>query len=220
MSIAERHLTYAGFIPFIIGLLVKREYKYERIFDFWLISVIIYFLIVAAGNRQHEYYQLPFILPACVFAGKAFAKYFSLGNIKEFFNKNKIAYSFFALCFILIFILSYLRFSNFMKSETYDSNLFKIANDVQTISEKKDMIITVCNADPIYLYRCDRKGWYALPDWIDSSYLAQKKLEGAKLLVGDKSFIKTSSEQQKLNYAMSKYKVLKNEEGYFIVELK
>ncbi|MBI3765245.1 MAG: glycosyltransferase family 39 protein [Ignavibacteriales bacterium] len=61
-SIAERHLTYAATIPFIVGLFLKRQRPEERMFDWWLIAVIVYFLVVAKGNDVHEYYQLPFIL--------------------------------------------------------------------------------------------------------------------------------------------------------------
>jgi len=107
-SIAERHLTYASFIPFIIGLFIKRNNLRERLFDVWLLAIIFYMLVLAKGNQTHEYYQLPFVLPAAIFAGKAFAKYFPirLDNFKSIEKKTWISYlfaAFFVFTIILIF---------------------------------------------------------------------------------------------------------------------
>lgn len=137
-SIAERHLTYAGFIPFVIGLFIKRTTKSERLFDYWLISVIIYFLIVAKGNQVHKYYQLPFILPAVVFVGKAFAKFLPLDSLGVSFKSKPVLSTFFIFCLIGIILLSYLRYDRFMNSETYDSSIFRLATEV----EKKHTIMT------------------------------------------------------------------------------
>lgn len=159
-SIAERHLTWAGFVPFIAGLFIKREGKYERLFDWWLVSLVIYVLIVAGGNKSHEYYQLPFILPAVVFAAKAFAKYLPLENIRNAFSSHKLRYAFFALCLILIAVLSYLRVANLMRGEDPNSTVFSMTDEVKKVSDKNDLIITLCDGNPVYLYLADRKGWY------------------------------------------------------------
>lgn len=219
MSIAERHLTYAGFIPFIIGLFIKREQKYEKLFDFWLISVLIYFIIVSGGNNVHEYYQLPFILPAVVFTAKAFEKYLPLENTKPAFKSNKLRFVFFALCFVLIPVLSYLRVANFMRGENRNDTVFKITGEVKQISSKNDLIITLCDANPVYLYLSDRKGWFVVPAAFTADEILKLKDKGAKYLIGEKSFIKSESESEVLNEITGKYKVIENNEYYFIIKL-
>lgn len=219
-SIAERHLTYAGFIPFVIGLFIKRTNGDEKLFDFWLISVLIYFLIVSGGNKAHEYYQLPFILPAAVFAGKTFAKFLPLSGIKESFNVHKIRFSFFSLCLILMLALSYLRFSNFMGAEKYDSPLFKLTNEIKSITNKNDLIITVCDGNPVYLYLSDRKGWFARPDKIDNEYITAKRSDGGVLIAGEKNYFESPNSKENLKNVIGKYTVITNNEDYFVIKLK
>lgn len=157
-NIAERHLTYAGFILFIAGLFVKRRNKEELIFDFWIISVLIYFIIVARGVNIHEYYQLPFILPASVFIGKIINKIFTGLKETNISLKKKTILYVSILLIILIPVLSTLRIINFYKSENSDNPIFNCAKEIQSNTNKNDLIITVCNGNPVYLYEFDRKG--------------------------------------------------------------
>jgi 4-amino-4-deoxy-L-arabinose transferase-like glycosyltransferase len=218
-SIAERHLTWAGFVPFIAGLFIKKEGKHEKLYDYWLISVLIYFLIVAGGNKSHEYYQLPFILPAVVFAAKVFAKYLPLKNIKNAFSSHKLRYSFFALCLILIAVLSYLRVANLMRGEDPDSTVFLMTEEIKNVSNKNDLIITLCDGNPVYLYLADRKGWYVTESSFKISEIEKLKKRGAKYIAGEKSFIKSKEESAILESLESTYNTITNNDRYFLIRL-
>jgi 4-amino-4-deoxy-L-arabinose transferase-like glycosyltransferase len=217
-SIAERHLTWAGFVPFIAGLFIKREGKYEKLFDYWLISVLIYFLIVAGGNKSHEYYQLPFILPAIVFAAKAFVKYLPLKNIKNAFSPHKLRYSLFALCLILIAVLSYLRVANLMRGEDPDSTVFSMAEEIKKVSDKDDLIITLCDGNPVYLYLADRKGWYVTESSFKINEIEKLKEHGAKYVTGEKSFLKSKDDPDMLENLKKNYKTIEDNERYFLIK--
>jgi len=217
-SIAERHLTFAGFILLIIGIFIKRKSKLEKVFDYWLIAVLFYFFIVSQGNIAQEYYQLPLILPASVFIGKVFSEFLGR-NLKESFSMSKIKSSFAILCLVLIVVLSYLRVSRTMGGETWGSSVFKIAETVKSITNKNDMIITVCDGNPVYLYHCDRKGWCSLPVWLDSAYIADRKKEGAKVIAGEKQFFIDNNATNNMEMILDHYKVIKNEKDYFVVVL-
>jgi 4-amino-4-deoxy-L-arabinose transferase-like glycosyltransferase len=219
MNIAERHLTYAGFIPFIIGLFIKREHKNEKLFDYWIVSVIIYFLIVSGGNNAHEYYQLPFILPAAVFTAKAFSKYLPLKNILNAFKANKLKYSFFALCLVLIPVLSYLRFANFMGGENKNSPIFEMTGKVKSVSAKNDLIVTLCDGSPVYLYLSNRKGWFIVPQRFNVNEMSRLKNEGAKYVMGEKSFLKSEENNKALEELTGRYRVIENNNNYFILKL-
>jgi 4-amino-4-deoxy-L-arabinose transferase-like glycosyltransferase len=218
-SIAERHLTYAFFIPFIIGLFIKRESKHERLFDFWIISVLVYILIVAKGNQVHEYYNLPFVLPAVVFVAKAFTKYFDIYKLKSFKSKSKVAWLFLLFLFLGL-ILSYLRYNRFMNSENYDSSIFRLAKSVNELTNGNDLVITVDNGNPIVLYRCNRKGWNCYTDNVDSVFIKQRIDLGAKYLIGENSYFNNEETANKLKYLLENYKTLKREKDYFILDLK
>ena len=223
-SIAERHLTYAGFIPFLIGLFIKRKNRSEYLFDVWLLSIIFYILLLAKGNQVHEYYQLPFILPAVVFIGKAFDKFFPL-DISDMFrkkvhssNSNRSLSILFVIFLFGIIVLSFLRTSNLYSNEDYNSPLFKMALDIDKASAKNDLIITVCNGDPVFLYRADRKGWIVTPGNISVENIKDKQSRGAKLLAGDKTYFDDNSRKD-LEELKKNYKVIEDNKDYFILRL-
>lgn len=217
-SFAERHVTYPGFILLIWGLFIKREYDKEKVFDFWLIAVLVYIFIAAQAHRAQEYYTLPLNILAAVFIAKVFAKYLPFENIKQAFKTSKLSY-FATLCFILICTLSYLRMANFMKSESWDSPIFKIAEDIKNLSKPDDLIITVGNGNPVYLYQSHRNGWTAMPQQLDNNFLAEKIQQGAKFLVGEKNIFAQNNSPDKLENLLSNYKILKNDNDYIIIKL-
>ena len=89
-SIAERHLTYPGFFLFIGGLFIPWHRKPGRVFDWWLVGILVYIFIVARGNQVHEYYQLPFTLPAAVFIAKTVAEVLS-SEVLHFYWQSRLA---------------------------------------------------------------------------------------------------------------------------------
>lgn len=216
-GIGERHLTYAGFIIFIWGLFIKREYKFEKLFDFYLIAVIIFFLIAPQANLAQEYYQLPFSIPASVFIAKVFSRYIKFGSIKEVFMKNKPAVVIAMSGLVFIILLSFLRFSNFMKSEDINASIFKLTQDLKNIVPKNDLIVTVSNGNPVFLYLSERKGWASFPGAINKEYLSKLKNDGAKYLLADKNEFKDFPGT--LNFLISNYNIITNNSNYFIIKL-
>ena len=218
-SFAERHLTYAGFIPFVIGLFVSRTSKSERVFDWWLIALLVYVLIVARGNQVHEYYQLPFALPAVAYVGKVFARYMPISSLRELVKMGSFRGLFFRLCLVGIVVLSFLRYSNFMNGETTDAPLFRLAADVQSTTSRTDLIVALSEGNPVVLYRCDRKGWNASVDQVDPAFLREKWERGARFIVGEKEPFNTPERQRRLDKLMTTLPAVKNERDHFILRL-
>lgn len=219
-SIAERHLTYTGFILLIIGLFIKRKGKEEKLFDYWLLAVLIYFLIVARGNQVHDYYQLPFVLPAVVFIGKtivrglAFAPFFKSIKIDPF--KTSLV----MICLLGILVQSYLRYDHLMKYESYNAPLFRLASSVKKNTTKNDLVIAVSNYDPVMLYRCRRKGWQCFPEQLDSAYLSNKVANGARFLIGETSMFNKEETLRIFNKLSIDYFAVKQDTNYFIFNIK
>jgi len=220
MDLAERHFAFAGIILLLLGLFVKRIYEREKIFDLWLISVLIYFFIVSEGVRAHDYYQLPIVIPASVFIGKILNKFLPIGKFKNVIKSNKLSSSFAILCFLIICSVSYYRVATFMKAENWDSNVFKIAETVKSKFDKKDLIITVSNGDPVYLYFCDRKGWTVNPEDLNENSLLTRINLGAKWLAGEKNKFESEKSKENLSNIFQKYQIIINNDDYFIVKLK
>lgn len=218
-SIAERHLTYPGFILFIAGLLIKRSYERERLFDIWLIAILIFIFIAAQAHRAQEYYTLPFNIAAAVYIGKFLAKYLPLSAFNAALSRYKYRSYFALLCVVLICVLSYLRVARFYNGERPDSPVLKIGRDVQTVSEPEDKIITVGDGNPVYLYHARRFGWTAMPQQLDSMYIAERKREGAKFIAGEREIFTGNNSAEKLSFLLNNYRVIKNEADYIIVAI-
>lgn len=219
-SIAERHLTYGAFFVFLWGLFLKREHKLEKLFDWWLIGMIVFIFLAPQAHLAQEYYQLPFTIPASVFIAKVFSKYVRLEEFKKSFSENKTAFSFLIICLVSIFILSFLRVRNFMKSENYDTPVFKLAEDVNLHSEKGDKFITITESNPNMLYLISRKGWTGFPDEISDNYVNLKINKGARFITGEKNVFRTDDQKQRFNKLKDENEVLVENESYYLIKLK
>ncbi len=215
-SIAERHFTFIGFILFLTGLFFTRKSPGERVFDFWLIGVVVYILIVAEGNRMHEYYQLPFILPGVVFIGKVLDRYVKPDVIGSF-RKSPVVVSLLGICMLAIFVLSYIRYDALTARETHDNSLFRLAEAVERHTNKDDLVIAVSEGNPIVLYRCGRRGWNGYVWSMDTAWLESKRDKGARYLVGQKKFF--DGNETTLENFYTHFVVVEKGEDYFIIEL-
>jgi 4-amino-4-deoxy-L-arabinose transferase-like glycosyltransferase len=211
-SIAERHLTYAGFVLCIWGIFKKRKFPYEKVFDFYLIAIIIFIFIAPQAHLAQEYYQLPISIPASVFMAKILSEFLNLKKWKQFSLKYKIANIFTLFCLISIPILSYLRIANFYKSENPEAGIIKMGNEISNISQKNDLIISVTDGNPNELYFAERKGWIISNNDININVLNNLKNKGAKFLIGEKKYLK--SEKEKL--LDSEMHIVSSDIEYFI----
>lgn len=213
-NLAEDYFTWIGFVIFIIGLSIKRKTKQEKFFDIWIVSLVIYFVIVAQGNYVHLYYQLPFMIPSTVFLGKVFMRYFSPYIFK---NKKSLVL---LISLIGILALGAGRYYIYIKKEnTKRSDVFKLAEIVKKKTEEKSLIIAVDSNDPTLLYLSHKKGWHAFPGQLNDSFLAQKKQKGAKYIIGTHSSFRGESEQKILRSLFRNYQVVFDDEKSFILKI-
>jgi hypothetical protein len=218
-SIAERWLTYPGFILFIYGSFIKKTSQNEKVFDYWLIAVLIYIFIVAQGNKTHEYYQFPLMIPACVFIGKALNKLLPFNNIKLSIKTKKLNSALALISVIIILILSCTRLISYWKAENKDSVILRIASDVKSISKEKDFVMVVSDGDPVYLYHFNRIGWNPTAEMIDSTFMNEKIHNGAKWLAAEKNKFKSDESQKNLKYVTDHYQTVINKDDYYIIKL-
>jgi 4-amino-4-deoxy-L-arabinose transferase-like glycosyltransferase len=212
--LAEKHITWPGFPVFLIGLLMKRQTKREKIFDLWLIAVVIYFIIVAKGNYVHDYYQLPFMIPAVVYIGKVYARYFR----PTILLRNKASLM---LAISLLGILScgtYRYYSLMKKEDIRFSDKFELSKYVKHYTKKNSLIIAIDKGDPTLLYLSDRKGWRAHPEQINNSFLDKKIQRGAKYVVGTYEVFGKFPQKLKLLLS-SRYQVILDNRIFFIVKI-
>ena len=218
-SIAEHHLTYPGFAAFVIGFCVTRRRRALRFFDWWLAAVVIYFLIVAKGNKVHSYYQLPFVLPASVYAGCLFARFWQPRREGDRAGRLAPATALCALCLAGVLTLSALRVADRLRRENPDSALARLAAAVKTETREDDLLLAVTTDNPLVLYRCERKGWSAAPQRLEPAFLEEKRRQGADYLVGERSAFATGAALEHLDRLLRRFAVVRDAEGYFVLRL-
>jgi hypothetical protein len=210
-----RHFAIFCFPLFISGLLIARKNTREYVFDVWLIAVALTWTLVPVTSIVHEYYQLPFMLPAVVFVGKTCSRYF--GKRK----KTIIA------CLCLGLITGSLIYSiDYMPLErSSKSGVFKLAQQVNSIVPKNALIISSTGGDPTLLYLSNHQGWLIDPRNITQEFITSKQKLGAEYLVGSFTFVESynktvdDNQKQKVNSMLSKYPNLVRNGEYFIAKL-
>lgn len=215
-SIAERHLTYAGFFLFLIGLFLHRESPAERLFDWWLIGFLFFVAVVTTGNQIHEYYQLPVVIPAAVFVGKALDRFTRRGAWQE---GRRTLTAVVWCCLVFFLLLSAHRVYHYLKGEDPSGPLFQLADAVQQYSAAGDLVIAFDDYDPIFLYRSHRKGWHCTVAELSEKFLDEKSQQGAKLLFADQSVIHDSNAESAFAEVKRHYRVLAQNAEYVIIDL-
>jgi len=176
-NVAERWLTWAGFALFLLGLFAIPRSTRERLFDLWLIAVLVFFVIVAKGNYVHEYYQWP-LLPAASFY---LAKAVTIG----IHSRRSALVAGTSLALLLMIALSGVRYASYLRKEDpRKSAQHELSVRVRRMTEPGALLVAVDGQDPTLLYLSHRKGWHANPDQVDSVFLAQRAREGARYVIG------------------------------------
>ncbi len=140
-----------GLIPFFLGLALQAKNLQKYLLSL-IAGILLYFVIIAGGNIQHDYYQSlisPFI---SIITGLGYYYIF------KFLFKNKI---FATLSALTIFSLSTYFSANLIK-EYYNINNPNIITAGQTADKllpKNALVIAPYNGDTAFLYQIHRSGW-------------------------------------------------------------
>ncbi len=200
-------LGYVGMLFFGLGFVQvfsKRKEKLGRLLFFlsWVVGALLYVVVFAAGNVQHDYYQIPLVPFVSLAAG--------LGISFLFVHIRRISSVAVALstCFVLIMLS--LFFSWKIVGGYYHINNWDIvtagrAADKLLPSDAK--VIAPYNGNTAFLFQTNRTGW---PIGFD----IQKKIrEGARYYV-------SVNYDDETNALMKKYQVVEQKKEYVIIDLK
>jgi hypothetical protein len=165
-------LGYWGMIIFGLGIIFAQKKNYLFFLSF-LISSVVYFIVVATGNVQHDYYQIVIIPSVAIFLGIGSA--FLINPAKEVISR-------YVTIPLLVISLSFMfAFSWFVIRDYYDINnpsLITAGAAVDRLTPKDAKVIANYNGDTTFLYQTKRSGWASfekpLPQMISmgADYLA------------------------------------------------
>jgi 4-amino-4-deoxy-L-arabinose transferase-like glycosyltransferase len=142
-----------GLILLSLGVITKPKKKEGWFFHAWLAAILFYFIIVAGGNLQHDYYQVLAIPIICVFLAK--------GVIFLLAPPNSLS-RFFSFLLLIVSLLFMLAFSWYQVRDFFNINhpaIVEAGQAVDRLVPKDAKVIAPYSGDTAFLYQTKRKGW-------------------------------------------------------------
>jgi hypothetical protein len=151
-------LTLALFALAIFGALIAPRERFTRLFHWWLAAMLLFVFFAGYGNR-HQWYQLPLVPIAAVFAGCACVW---LARLAQIPRAARMAGA-------LVLIGSFAVSSYFCAQPLYRPAAASLRNLGRELSEATTpdaLIIAATDGDPTVFYYAHRKGWHFLGDGV------------------------------------------------------
>ncbi len=191
-----------GFVLFWIGVIKGNSEKEGFFYYIWLLSIFIFFTIIARGNVTHDYYQLPLVPIGCVFIAK--------GIDFLVFSSNKFQQRIINAGVGLVLILVMFAFGWFEIREYFNVNNRTIVEAGQAVDKllpKDSIVIAPYDSDPAFLYQTNRYGFT-----YGKEKILQYVSEGATHLV-------SVNFDDSTNFWMKNCNIVKKTPKYVIVDL-
>jgi len=151
--IGDLILGYWGLFIFVFGILLNSK-KNALYFLSFILSSLIYISIVATGNVQHSYYQIPIIPSIAIFLGIGSA--YLLNPPKEYISRLKTVP---ALIVCMLFMFSFSWFSARDYFNINNPSIIIAGQAVDSMTPKNAKVIALYGGDTSFLYQTKRKGW-------------------------------------------------------------
>jgi hypothetical protein len=151
-------LTLGLFALATVGALTLPRGKYARVFHWWLAAVVLFIFFVGYGNR-HQWYQLPLVPLAAVFAGCACAWVAA---------RVQMPRALVALGSVLV-VVSFAISSYFCVQPLYRPAAAALRNlglELNEATTPSALIIAATDGDPTVFYYAHRRGWHFLENGI------------------------------------------------------
>ncbi len=151
-------LGYWGVALLVLGFLAKYKTKDLLFVLSFVLSSLIYIVVMARGNVQHDYYQILIIPSICILLGIGAT---SLLRPLQNFNKY-VSYTVFLVCTLFMlffgwyFIRDYFNINN--------PSIVAAGEAVDKLIPKDAKIIANYTGDTSFLYQTKRKGWASFQD--------------------------------------------------------
>jgi hypothetical protein len=179
-------LTPIVFAAMAVGITLPPRAKFGRVFHWWLVAILLFVFLTGWGHR-HQWYHLPIVPVAAVFAGLA-CDFMLCGLAKLTRTKTVPGFT----CFVFFIVLAYLSYF-YVKPlyEPWGMPFLSAGSELNHISPPDALVIVADDGDPTTIYYSGRKGWHFLRDFgslpVDSQQaineLEKLRKEGASYLV-------------------------------------
>lgn len=200
--IGELILGFWGLIPLGFGIVALRQKKEGLFFYWWLVGSLVYLIVLARGNVQHDYYQILIIPSIVIFLAKGIV--YALRQT-----------SFSHMTPIIVVVMSFLFLMSFSwyTVRTYywinHPEVVEAGRAADRLLPKNAKVIASYNGDTTFLYQTNRQGW-------PIGFEIDKKIKmGATAYV---TVSPTDADGETKDLA-SRYRVLVRNDRYAIIDL-
>lgn len=206
-------LGYWGLVPLGLGLALLPSKKEGWLFHLWLLMVIVYVTVFAAGNVTHDYYQVYFVPILAIFMARGID--FLLSQPKGLYQRIYV------YGFVLILSIFSLSFSWYEVRNYYNiqGGVDLAGQAVDELTPKNSLVLTGDSNDATLLYNTNRYGWsggYA-------SYFPNTPETIDKVIkMGASIYVTTKFEENSSfgKYMLENYSLVKRTNQYIIFSLK
>ncbi|OGG24535.1 hypothetical protein A3A79_05115 [Candidatus Gottesmanbacteria bacterium RIFCSPLOWO2_01_FULL_43_11b] len=129
--IGELMLGFWGLIPFALGISA-----------FWGIGALLYLVVFATGNVQHDYYQILLLPAVCIFVGKGL---------------RRLPWFLASVSFLFMLAFSWYTIRTYYWINRPD--IVEAGKLADQILPKNAKVIAPYNGDTTFLYQTNRQGW-------------------------------------------------------------
>jgi hypothetical protein len=151
-------LSLTLFVLAIFGAVIAQRGKYTRVFHWWLAAMLLFVVLAGYGNR-HQWYQLPLVPIAAVFA--------ACGCV-WFATRTQFPRQLLALGAVLV-VASFAVSSFFCVQPFYRpaaASLRDLGIELNEATTANALIVAATDGDPTVFYYAHRKGWHFLGDGV------------------------------------------------------
>lgn len=136
----------------LLGLSVVPNGSHRRLFHWWLAAMVLFIFAVGWGNR-HQWYQLPLVPIAAVFAGGA------CGWISQRLSARAgLRWALAVLCVLSFVVASFAWTAPYFRPTA--GELRALGLQLKETTPAASLLIAADDGDPTLFYYAERKGWH------------------------------------------------------------
>ncbi len=145
-------LGYWGVLPFGIGLLRSIHPKEGWLFRWLLVGSLLYLVVIATGNVQHDYYQILLLPIVAVYVAKGITY---LCRKNAFSRSASLAVAVASVVFMGMFSWYFIRTYYWINRP----DIVEAGRTADALLPKNARVIAPYNGDTSFLYQTNRQGW-------------------------------------------------------------
>lgn len=143
---------FGNFISFL-SKISKRTRNELMIYGSWWLAVVVFFIVIARGNVQHDYYQI-FMLPIlCISVGRGM--YLLFNFLKKY--GTKVAFGVVACLFATMQFFAWQQVKGYYSINHWE--YVEAGARVQALTDPDSLVIAPAFGDTMFLFQTRRRGW-------------------------------------------------------------